>query len=65
MKVKTDTPKLVKYLMPFKMGVVYNHITESEVDREKWVLTSYGKLFQGSYWGSECRKLFQEGQFDG
>ena len=24
---KIDTPKLVKYLMPIKMGVVYNHIT--------------------------------------
>ena len=28
-EVKTDTPNLVKDLMPLKIGVVYNHITES------------------------------------
>ena len=34
MIVKTDTPKLVKDSMNIKMWVVYNHITESDVERK-------------------------------
>ena len=31
---KTDTPDLVKDLMPLKMGVVYNRITGSDTERK-------------------------------
>ena len=33
-EVKVDTTDLVKDLMPLKMGVVYNHITESDTERK-------------------------------
>ena len=34
------------------------------VEENILVLASHGKLFQGSDWGSECRKLCKQGTFD-
>ena len=57
-EVKTDTPKLVKDLMPLKMGVVYNHITALDVERkiygylplvESWSKGKIGVLNAESY----------------
>ena len=33
-EAKTGTPNLVKDLIPIKIGIVYNHITESDVERK-------------------------------
>jgi hypothetical protein len=35
-EVKTDTPDLVKDLMPLKMGVVYNDIIKSDMERKRY-----------------------------
>ena len=35
-EIKTDTPDLVKDLMPLNMGVVYNDIINSDMDRKRY-----------------------------
>ena len=49
MEIKIYTPDLAKYLMPLKLWYVYNHITESYLERE-----IYGYLL--------LMKIFSKGQ---
>ena len=51
-EVKTDTPNLVKDLMALKMGFLYNHITDSDVESKMYsyfpLMSSCSKVCSGA-----------------